>query len=292
MVYLPNARGGVTPDSLFEIYPWMDPIFTDLERYYDPDYIKIPMDNNPWIPVFFSILYLLLIGPGQKYMKDKTAWNVPMSVLAGWNFFLAIFSIWGMIRTVPLWIWYMYNKSIEKQVCDPPHPTWGSGGSGLASQMFCIFKIVELMDTVFLVVRKKKVIFLHWYHHLTVLLFCWIAYWTEAGMGFYFISMNNTVHAIMYTYYGFAALKSIPKSYPAYLITSVQILQMVVGIAVVVYTTKLKIYGGETYGPGECNNTEFCIGAALIIYGSYLYLFVEFMFNRFVKTKSSDKKVK
>ena len=67
---------------------------------------------------------------------------------------------------------------------------------------------------------------------------------------------------------------------------------MVVGIAVVIYTTKLKLYGGETYGPGECNNTESCILAALIIYGSYLYLFVEFMFNRFVKTTHDAKKIK
>ena len=41
---------------------------------------------------------------------------------------------------------------------------------------FIFSKIPELVDTVFLVLQKKPVIFLHWFHHVTVLLYCWHAY--------------------------------------------------------------------------------------------------------------------
>jgi elongation of very long chain fatty acids protein 6 len=37
------------------------------------------------------------------------------------------------------------------------------------------------VDTLFIVLRKKPLIFLHWYHHITVLLFCWHAFATQSS---------------------------------------------------------------------------------------------------------------
>ena len=49
------------------------------------------------------------------------------------------------------------------------------------------------------------------------------------GSGIYFVSMNFTVHAIMYTYYGCKALDLCPKGFPASIITNIQTLQMFIG---------------------------------------------------------------
>lgn len=67
--------------------------------------------------------------------------------------------------------------------------------------LFIFSKYLELIDTVFLVMRKRKVRFLHWYHHFSVLLYCWHAYTWEMPTGLYFAAMNYTVHAVMYFYY-------------------------------------------------------------------------------------------
>lgn len=45
--------------------------------------------------------------------------------------------------------------------------------SGFWSTMFVLSKVPELGDTLFIVLRKQPLIFLHWYHHATVLVYSW-----------------------------------------------------------------------------------------------------------------------
>ncbi len=73
--------------------------------------------------------------------------------------------------------------------------------TGFWTEMFLWSKAVELIDTAFLVLRKRPIIFLHWYHHVTVMMYTWHACKEHAASGRWFISMNYTVHALMYTYY-------------------------------------------------------------------------------------------
>lgn len=48
---------------------------------------------------------------------------------------------------------------------------------------FCFSKLPELIDTVFIVLRKQPLIFLHWYHHASVLVYCWFSYQDYSSTG-------------------------------------------------------------------------------------------------------------
>ena len=134
----------------------------------------------------------------------------------------------------------------------------------------------ELIDTFFIVIHKKPLIFLHWYHHISVLLYCWHAYVTKAPAGLFFVAMNYGVHAIMYFYYFLMAVKVKPKWFNSIWITVSQISQMVVGVAV----TALGFILPPRYEK-ECAIKPENNAAALIMYGSYLLLFVEFFIQRY-----------
>jgi hypothetical protein len=143
----------------------------------------------------------------------------------------------------------------------------------------------ELLDTFFIVIHKKSLIFLHWYHHVSVLLYCWHAFTSKAPGGIFFATMNYAVHAIMYFYYFLMAIKMKPKWFNSIWITVSQISQMVVGVAV----TVLGFWLAPSYEK-ECSLKSENNIAALIMYGSYLLLFVQFFLQRYFGSKSKKAK--
>jgi len=72
---------------------------------------------------------------------------------------------------------------------------------------FILSKAFELIDTLFIVLRKSKLIALHWVHHVLTLIFSWYAFIDVPGTARWMVNMNFLVHSLMYTYYGLAAMR-------------------------------------------------------------------------------------
>ena len=279
-----TARGDQY-DQMHLLYPWLKPFYTKFEKEYSVDYfINFMKDDHyviPLLAVGAYVLFIFVLGPW--YMKDKEGYtlNKPLAI---WNLSLSLFSFYGVSRTVPYLLYRIFTETFEDTVCRPAH-LYASGSVGLATGLFILSKIPELIDTVFLVLKKKPVIFLHWYHHITVLLYCWNSYVTESGAGLYFVSMNYCVHAMMYFYFFLMALRSIPQWYNPFPLTVFQITQMVVGTTVVSSCIYYHNYGSKEYkyylGTQKCHNLISNLYAGGIMYASYLYLFCEFAVKRF-----------
>lgn len=267
--------------QLFDRFSYLEYMYLGVEKSYDANPgLRVMQGLQMGTPVFIVILSV-----GETYMKRRPAFNMSGS-LACWNGWLAFFSFYGAVRTVPHLLYRLSIVSWEESVCESPCTAFGSGAAGLATQLFVLSKIPELFDTAFLVLRKKPVLFLHWYHHITVLLYCWHSYITESSTGLYFVAMNYTVHTAMYSYYCMQALRMLPTWFPAYIITIMQILQMLVGAVIVLTSAYFYTFGGDKYAPGKCNEHPYNVLAGGLMYGSYLYLFIRFAVKRFLKLKT------
>jgi len=257
-----------------------------MEKYYDPLPIMRWMQNHPIIPVAALAAYAFLIVWGRNAMKSREAWQW-RKYLAAWNFTLSLFSWIGAYRTAPQLIHNLSTMSLRDNLCLDPEITYGSGSTGLWVQLFILSKFPELIDTFFIVIHKKPLIFLHWYHHITVLAYCWHSYVTKSPAGLFFVCMNYCVHAIMYGYYFLMAIKMKPKWMNAMFVTTAQISQMVVGVAV----TIIAFYYYK-HDQGDCHIQKENNIAAFLMYGSYLFLFAQFFIGRYFKVsaKASPKK--
>lgn len=143
--------------------------------------------------------------------------------------------------------------------------------SGFWTWMFALSKLPELGDTVFIVLRKQPLIFLHWYHHVTVLIYTWFSYSEYTSSARWFIVMNYCVHSLMYSYYALRALGcSTPRSF-AMVITICQLAQMMVGCGINIWAQQVVQQGLQ-----ECHISPLNIKLSLIMYFSYFVLFARF----------------
>lgn len=117
------------------------------------------------------------------------------------------------------------------------------------------------------------------------MIYTWYSFRDLVAYGRWFIAMNYSIHSIMYTYYVFRALRfNIPK-WISITITSLQLLQMVVGIFVnLVGGYQLYIGNGS-----NCRVTHENIYFSFLLYFSFFLLFFHYFHNAYLKkTKSGD----
>ena len=104
--------------------------------------------------------------------------------------------------------------------------------------------------------------------------------------GRWYAVMNYCIHAIMYTYFALRAIRLPMPSFFRISVTSLQILQMVIGLVVSIGVYVIK------YSGGDCHQSYLSAVAAILMYGSYLILFANFFRQQYLVPpikKSRDK---
>jgi len=143
---------------------------------------------------------------------------------------------------------------------------------------FCLSKIPELFDTVFIILRKKPLKFLQYYHHIVTMWFCWVAWARKLESGGAFAVMNLFVHSIMYTYYMCSAFNIRWPNWARKLITSSQLIQMLFGVIFV------------TIPLLQCPNDPPVLYFGLIMYITYFILFAQLYYDMYMSPKAQSER--
>lgn len=257
--------------------------YSDTQGLHEPLYIEryiieklnLEWNQNLWpYTIYWSVVYLVVIFSLQNYMKTRSSFRLK-GPLVIWNLLLATFSICGTVRMVPgLWI-LIRDFGFTFSVCNisfaiknHPLPLW--------IFLFIWSKLIEFGDTLFIVLRKQKLSFLHWYHHVATLIFTWYNTAHEASTGYWFCTMNLTVHSVMYTYYAMKAMKLNVPRYISMLVTTLQITQMFIGCFVTFWAAIMFSHGEY------CEQSKNTILLALGLYLTYVILFCRLFYHLYV----------
>lgn len=233
-----------------------------------------------WFFVFMGVIYLPVIFGLKHWMKDRKPFSLRGPLIA-WNVFMSTFSTLGFVSILyPLvqnWIYPGGGLTAKEFICGADY-CYQFGDCAIWVFLFNMSKILEFGDTIFIVLRKTHLGFLHYYHHVITYSFCLYAgqymHYYNCG-GYFFCLMNFFVHAIMYFYYGLRSMGFRPSFDIG--ITILQILQMVLGVAIISISA-------------TCEKVD-PIGTAFgyLIYFSFFVLFCRFFYYRYMASPAAGK---
>jgi elongation of very long chain fatty acids protein 6 len=243
------------------------------------NYAELAMVEAQWMILnwtwsfYYSFIYIGLIFIGQRVMKNREKVHLYRSLVA-WNILHSVFSVLGTFRLLPIFIRMLTQKGIDYSICEAEYDF---GPIGAWSTLFVTVKVFDLIDTLFVILRKQKLIFLHWYHHASSLIYCWYCFHELSSTGRWFSMMNITAHALMYPYYTFRVLRYNIPVFVMITITSLQTFQMVIGIYVNTYALLKKNKGGF------CRVSYENIYWSFFMYFTFFILFSNFFVNRYLR---------
>lgn len=205
-----------------------------------------------------------------------------------WELPLALFSILGAYHVVPMALEpVLRGGGWAAAICGPgvhddPRSVW--------TFFFVVSKVVEFGDTLFVVLRKKPLILLQYYHHLASMLYCWygtLIVYRLNNTNVYFTAMNLAVHSVMYSWYAATRTGWRSPKLLMMLVTLLQLVQMVAGVLIVLVAA----FGDPASGCGRWADAEHLMGmrACLFMYFSYLVLFALLFYDNYLAKKKPHK---
>ncbi|CAM4594313.1 unnamed protein product [Leuciscus chuanchicus] len=261
-------------------------VFSSALRFYDyllkrtdarvRDYPLMQSPIQMTVILLGYVFFVLYVGP--RYMANRKPFSLKTTMIV-YNFSMVAFnsyivyeflmSGWGTTYT---WRCDLCDTSNSPQALRMVRGAW----------LFYFSKYVELLDTVFFVLRKKhsQVTFLHIFHH-SILPWTWwwgITLTPVGGMGSFHALVNACVHVIMYTYYGLAAAGPRFQKYLWWkkYMTAIQLIQFIL----------VTVHISQYYFMEKCEFQVPLFIHLILIYGMFFFiLFSNFWIQAYVKGK-------
>jgi len=221
-------------------------------------------------------VYVVSIFSIKYVMRNKKPFDLQQP-LAIWNAILAVFSIAGFVLMTPTFMGVISKKGIQYTYAHVS-AIQTDKVAGYWTFLWVVSKIPELLDTLFIVLRKKPLMFMHWYHHALTGYFAFVTFYEDNAYMVWVVWLNYFIHSFMYSYYCARAMNfKIPPQF-AQLLTGAQIVQFLITHAVMghllyLLSTTTEKYAVTLYG--------YAIGAFMEL--TYLLLWFRFYFVSYIR---------
>ncbi|KDR06850.1 hypothetical protein L798_03505 [Zootermopsis nevadensis] len=157
--------------------------------------------SSIWSPVAVIGLYLYFVKcVGPRHMKNRPAYELN-GVMKAYNLTQILCSVYMLLYSLKAGWAFKY-----KWLCEPVDYSFTASSIDVVRCVwtYMMIKLLDLVDTVFFVLRKKAAhtSFLHVYHHAIVFFGAWCCTkYVPGGHGTFIGPVNAFVHIVMYTYY-------------------------------------------------------------------------------------------
>ncbi|XP_053294774.1 elongation of very long chain fatty acids protein 1a [Pleuronectes platessa] len=246
-----------------------------------------PLMQSPVGNILILLAYVsfsVYIGPrlmaNRKPYSLKPAmllYNLSMVLLNAYIVLEFLLSGWGTTYT---WRCDLVDTSTSPEALRMVQVCW----------LFYFSKFIELLDTVFFVLRKKQgqITFLHVFHHSFMPLTWWwgVTLTPSSGMGSFHAMVNAGIHVIMYFYYGLSAAGPRFQKYLWWkkYMTAIQLVQFVL----------VSVHISQYYFMEKCDYQVKWYIHLIWMYGVFFFLlFSNFWVQTYIKGKrlpaSNDK---
>jgi elongation of very long chain fatty acids protein 6 len=218
--------------------------------------------------------YIVSIFAIKYVMRDRKPFNLEKPLIM-WNAFLATFSLLGFLYTFPFFLKTIREYGIARTFTHV-HYQHTNPLAGYWSFLWVASKVPEFVDTYFIVLRKKPLMFMHWFHHAITGYYALINFSTDNAHLSYGVWANYGIHAMMYTYYCAVALKFRVPSQVAQIITTSQMVQFLIVIYAMV--------GAQYYASTgmKVAATSFGLFLGHFTMWAFMLLWTRFYVNRYV----------
>ncbi|XP_023036154.1 elongation of very long chain fatty acids protein F [Drosophila willistoni] len=252
--------------------------------YADPVHLPLARDLQPVLLIVFGYL-LFVLKLGRQWMAHRQPFQL-RGILKIYNVMQILYN--GSLLICGLHLIFVespYNLSCTTVL---PLDHRLKLMERTLSYLYYINKLIDLLDTLFFVLRKKdkQITFLHVFHHvfMAVTTFLLIRFYGHGGQVFVTCMLNILIHVVMYSYYYISSQSEHAQQsiwWKKYL-TLMQLVQFSIMFS----------YNLFLYVQPNCESSD---GVSITVCSASLFMFImfsKFYINTYIRSKNKNLKSK
>ncbi|CCE63445.1 hypothetical protein TPHA_0E03550 [Tetrapisispora phaffii CBS 4417] len=246
---------------------------------------QLPLSELNHVLVGIATYYVVIFG-GKFLLRNREPYKLN-AIFQLHNIFLTFVSFSLLVLMIEQLFPIIYRNGIFFGICDIS--AWKPELVTLYYLNYLV-KFVEFIDTLFLVLKKKNLTFLHTYHHGATALLCYTQLVGNTSVSWVPITLNLGVHCLMYFYY-FLAARGIRVWWKEW-VTRFQIVQFIFDVTfifLVAYHRAAFLYM-KSLPHSQCAGSTTAIFSGFCILASYLFLFTAFYIELYKRAGSKKAK--